>query len=196
MKIAIGLPTNRSVKPKMMESLLKMVTHSKYNYHFIISNKGYTTAENRNYIMAQALKNNCSHILLTDDDMIFEQDSLDRLLAHKKHIVGGTYNVRRTPEEVGNVDRKVIDYFRDEEGSPITKDDEIFKCKALGGGLLLIDLSIIPKMKTPLFWYEVHEVGMITMSNDWWFCREARRVGYNVWCDPTLKIKHIGDYEY
>ncbi len=184
-KIAIGLPTNRGVKPETAISLFNLVK-SKHDFHFIISTHGYNTAENRNYIVAQAIQNNCTHLLLTDDDMIYPADSLDRLLAHKKDIVGAVYNVRNLE---GDGQKEVIEYL---DG----KSDGLFECKALGGGLLLIDLKIISKMKSPLFWYKLHSTGMIEMSNDWWFCEKAREVGFKVFCDPTLSVKHIGDREY
>jgi len=194
-KLAIGLPTNRGVKPKCAESILQMVNHSNLDYHFIVSTYGYNTAENRNYITAQAVKNNCTHLLLLDDDMLYEADSIDKLLAHKKHIVGATYSVRRLLEPDQN--NLVIEFFTDDEGKPLKSDTEPFKCSALGGGLLLIDLKSIRDLEPPFFWYKANmSVGMVTMSNDWWFCEKARNAGWNIWCDPSLLPKHIGDYEF
>lgn len=187
-KICIGLPTNRGVKPQTALSLLNMIAHSKYRFHFVISTKGYNTAENRNRIVAQAMQNNCTHLLLTDDDMTYDPDSLDRLVAHNKEIVGATANVRgEHPDEVETL---VVEYL--EERS----ETEVFKVKAIGGAMLLIDLSIIPKLETPLFWYKVHKIGMVEMSNDYWFCEKAREAGFDIWCDPTIKMGHLGDYEY
>lgn len=189
-RVAIGIPTNRKFKAKNLLSLMNLVSNSEHDLEFIISTKGYTTAENRNYICAQAVQKQCDYILFTDDDMIFEPDVLDRLLAHDKDIVGGYYNVRFLDVEG---DRKVIEYLDGEEA----RKDRIFKCKALGGGMLLVKTEILHKLPKPLFWYEIHkEVGMITMSNDWWFCRQARMAGYDVWCDPTLKLGHEGNYVY
>src|SRR3990167_2275104 len=132
MVIGIGLPTNRKVKPKTALSILRMIVHCKHEYQFIVSTKGYNTAENRNYISTQAVNKGCTHLLLLDDDMIYEPDSLDVLLAHDKDIVGGAYSVREGTE-------KVIEYMDD------AKPDTLFKCGALGGGLLLIKTSVFKK---------------------------------------------------
>jgi len=187
-KICLGLPTNRGIKPKTAQSLLEMVLNTPANFHTVVSTKGYNTAENRNYITAQAVKANCTHLLLLDDDMVYTPDGINDLLKHKKEVIGAKYSVRRFVDE--GINHEVIEYGEEKS------DTEIFKCMALGGGLLLIDLSIIPSLKTPLFWYKVHDIGMVEMSNDWWFCERAREAGYDIWCDPTIKLGHIGDYEY
>ena len=167
---------------------MEMVQYSKYEYHFAISTKGYTVAENRNWITAQALQNKCTHLLLTDDDMFYEKDTLERLLAHKVEIIGVNYHIRRITDEHS----LVIEYLDDVE----PKEDWIFKCKAIGGGMLLIDLSILKNVEKPWFGYDVNENGAVTMSNDWYFCRQARKAGYDIWCDPTIPVKHIGDYAF
>lgn len=188
MKISIGIPCNRQFKPKTVISLMQMVNYSKLEYHFAISTKGYTVAENRNWIVAQALKNGCTHLLLTDDDMVYEKDTLERLLARKKDVIGVNYNVRRPTDEF----TLVIEYLDDVK----PKENEPFKCKAIGGGMLLVDLSILKKVGRPYFSYDVNKDGAITMSNDWYFCRQIRKAGYDIWCDPTIPVKHIGNYLY
>ena len=52
------------------------------------------------------------------------------------------------------------------------------------------------KVSQPHFGYKWYENGMVKMSNDWFFCEKARELGYEVWCDPTIKLGHIGDYDY
>lgn len=34
------------------------------------------------------------------------------------------------------------------------------------------------------------------VSEDWYFCEKARKLGYSVHCDTTIKLGHIGPYEY
>ena len=167
---------------------MEMVSYLKLEYQILISTKGYTVAENRNWIVAQALKNKCTHLLLTDDDMVYEKETLERLLTHKKDIIGVNYNVRRITNEFS----LVLEYLDDVE----PKEDEIFKVKAMGGGMILVDINIFKKMEKPYFGYDVNPDGAITMSNDWYFCRQARKAGYDIWCDPTIPIKHTGAYEY
>jgi len=183
MKIAIGLPTNRGIKPKTAFSLMKMIAHSKYDYQIIVSTRGYNTAENRNKIAVQAVNGNCTHLLLTDDDMVYEPDCLERLLAHDKDIVGATYNTKYETQT------KVIELLDEEK-------EELFKCKALGGGMLLIKTTVFMKIRQPHFGYKWHENGMVKMSNDWFFCEKAIEAGFEIWCDGSLKVGHLGSYKY
>ena len=104
--------------------------------------------------------------------------------------MGGVYNVRSLPEE--GVQREVIAYSDKVE----SLQNAIFECDALGGGLLLIKTDVFRKVKQPHFWYKIFDNGMVEMSNDWWFCEKARETGYEIWCDPTIEVGHIGDYEY
>ena len=66
--------------------------------------------------MAQAYKEKCTHILFSDDDMEYPPDTLQKLLAHDKDLIGTLYNIRRLPPAY------VIEY----EGE-ITSDEEAKK---------------------------------------------------------------------
>ena len=94
-KIAICLPANMGVKPKTLQSLLEMVAFKSHDYVILVANEGYNTAENRNLMASQAIKAECTHTLFVDADMIYEKDTLERLLAHDKDIVGAKYAIRR-----------------------------------------------------------------------------------------------------
>jgi len=185
-KIAIGLPTNRLIRPKTAQSLLKLVAHSKLDYHFIVSTKGYNTSENRNYIAAQAVKNDCTHLFFVDDDMVFEPDTLDRLLAHDKDIVGAIYKTKYETQA------EVIEYLNEE------RPKELFRCGALGTGCLLIKTEVFKKIpqnyngQSGWFNYLWNDNGSVKMSHDWLFCHNARKCGFDIWADPSLMVGHLG----
>ena len=185
MKIGIGLPTNRLIKPKTAQSLMELVNQTEHDLEIIVSTRGYTTAENRNWISAQAVKKECTHLFMVDDDMIYEADSLNRLVEQDKDIIGGLY---KTKYEVQDY---IIEYLHDGE-----MDDKPFKCAALGGGLLLIKTEVLKKTPQPLYGYVWYDNGSIKESNDWVFCKNARNAGFEVWCDPNVKAKHIGLKEF
>jgi len=184
MKICIGVPTNRLIKPKTAKSLLELVAHSKYDYYILISTRGYNTSENRNWIAAKAVNNKCDYLFFVDDDQIFPPDTLDRLLAHNKDIVGGVYKTKY------EVQADVIEYLDDK------RPQGLFEVKAIGTGCLLIKCDVFKKLPQPWFKYEWYSNGMIKRSHDWIFCEDARNNGYKVWADSTLEIKHIGQFCY
>lgn len=183
-KVAIAMACNRGIQPKTVTSLLELVAHSKVDF-FVIAEEGYTISENRAYCVAQARQNDCTHLLFVDDDMIFPPDTLEKLLAHQKEIVGTLYHSRKLPLT------PTVELL---EGTEMQK--ELFKVKAVATGIVLIDLKVFEKIDKPYFDMEHHESGYTTMGEDSWFCRQAERKGIGIWCDPTIHIKHIGNYNY
>ncbi len=150
-------------------------------------------ASNRTWLVNEALEAGGTHILFVDCDMLFPADTIRRLLAHKKEIVGVEYNARKFP-------LKGVQ-------EPLTErsDTEIYKAKFAGTGLMLINLSIF---KDPKFgiddkgntcqWFSFgrDSQGNLALGEDAWFCFVARDAGYDTWIDPTLKIYHLGEYGY
>jgi len=181
MKIAIGLPTNRLIKPKTAQSLLELINNAKHELEIIFSTKGYNCAENRNYIAAQAVKRGCTHLMHVDDDMVYEPDTIERLLAHDKDIAGGLYKTKYPEKQDW-----VIERF--ESGI----QEGLFECGALGTGLLLVKTDVYRKVPQPWYGYEWHENGMVKESVDWVFCHKAREAGFSVWCDSSVRAGHIG----
>lgn len=191
MKIAIGIPTNRLIKGKTANSILRLIAHSKHEYQFLVSTRGYNTSENRNWIAAQAVKNGCTHLFFVDDDMIIPEDTLDRLLAHDKDIIGAVYNTKYETQA------PVIEYFPEEKPYiDIFLKDLIFKCGALGTGCLLIKCDVFRKIPQIWFNYEWNPNGSVKMSHDWLFCHKAREYGYDIWADPSLEVGHLGIKEF
>jgi len=184
MKIAIGMPTNRLIKPKTAESIMNLIAYSKCDYKIIVSERGFNTSENRNWIATKAVNSNCDYLFFIDDDQIVPKDTLDKLLAHKKDIIGGVY---KTKYEVQD---DVVEYLDDK------RPKGLFECGAVGTGCMLIKCDVFKKLPQPWFKYEWNENGSVKRSHDWIFCEDARKAGIKVWADNSLKIKHIGQYEY
>ena len=184
MKIAIGISTNRGIKAKTAQSLLQMVSASSYEFQIIIAIEGHTIAENRSYIAIQALETKCDYLFFVDDDMVFEPDILNRLLKHKKEIIGVVCHSRTLPLV------SIVKLL--EENGEISND--LFKCKVKGTGLLLIDMNVFKKINRPWFNFETYESGLTKTSEDSWFCQQLKKAELDIWCDATIKVGHIGDY--
>ena len=186
MKICIGVPTNRSVKAKTAQSLLELVARGGHEFCFVFATEGYTVAENRNYIVVQALNAKCDWLLFVDDDMTFPPDTLERLLAHGKRIIGVASHSRLLPVKY------TVELLEGSAELP----NELFEARAVGCGVMLVDTSIFRELNRPWFGFKTFDTGQIARGEDAWFCDLARDNGYKVWCDPTIPIGHIGDYSY
>jgi hypothetical protein len=134
-----------------------------------------------------------THIFLVDADMSFPGDTLDRLVAQQKDVIGAAYNFRGFPIH------SVVKLLKEDGGcySPekITAT-ETFACFAIGSGCKLITTNALAHIPRPWFALDFDRDGMLSVSDDVWFCQQARRVGIQTFCDPTIEAGHIGSFEY
>jgi hypothetical protein len=147
----------------------------------------------RTWLVNEAIKNGGTHILFVDSDMHFMMSSLGKLLSHNKEIVGVEYNKRKFPLEA---------VFK-----PMTErsETELYEAEYSGMGLMLIDLKIFQDpnfgigtdgKKNPWFNFGRDSQGALVMGEDAWFSNVARDAGYKTYIDPTIKVKHLGEYAY
>ena len=143
---------------------------------------------NRTWLVNYALKTEATHILFVDADMVFPADTIPRLLAHGKDIVGVEYKKREFPV---SWTYKLLDGVERSE-------TEIYKASHTGTGLMLINLEVFRNWKTtdPYFNFGRDSQGALALGEDAWFCNAARDNGFDTWIDPTLAIGHIGEYCY
>lgn len=196
-KTAIAIVTNRAIKPQTVEALGKLLIHTDKAVDLIVATRGYTIAENRSYAVRRASEKGCTHILFIDDDMTFPKDTLDKLLAHGKEIIGVNSQSRTLPLSTTVALLKDGEHWPHDHVPPYWKmPDTLFEVFSIGMGVALIDLAVFDRIDEPWFAFEVHPSGKVLVGEDAWFCREARSKGYQIWCDPDLPIGHIGDYNY
>lgn len=170
---------------------MKLVAHGGYDFHILIPSEGYTIAENRNYIAVKAANNGSDFLLMVDDDMTFESNLLDKMVAQNKDILGVAYHPRS--------ETSLVTKYLDEthcvvlENNTDPKYKKTFECHATGTGIILIKVEVLRKMPRPWFAFEYHPTGQCKLGEDWYFCREAKKVGYKVWADPAIKVGHLGE---
>ena len=198
-KITLAIVTNRQVQPKTLQSLLELVHHSKHDLHFVVATEGYTTAQGRIYCVVQAQKNKSGYMLFVDDDMILEKDALDRLLSHDKEIVGVNAYSRTLPLSTTLMMMDEKGEYKDPSKHTeweMRVPEELFEVLAVGTGVVLIKMEVFEKLKKPWFKFDMHKDGYMLKGEDAWFCSEARKAGYKIWADGSLKIGHIGSFVY
>lgn len=204
MKITLAVPSNRGINPKTFQCLMELVASGGYDFHILVAEEGYTVAENRNYIAVQAINNKSDYLFMVDDDMTFPSDTLDKLIANNKDICGVAYHSRGSNAKVKIVpENKIMAIAEVSQGKYIDleketdpKYKELFECYATGTGIILIKTNIFKNIKRPWFEFEWHETGQCKQGEDWVFCRKAKEAGYKIYCDPTIKVGHIGEKIY
>ena len=183
-KILVGVPNTGTVCAKTAFSLAQMALKApcEIDFHF---ERGCNIIWNRTVIALEAEKRGFTHLLFIDSDMFFEPDTLKKLLEVDKDIVGVNANFRRLPLQ-STV--KLPDGMTEMPSEP-------FKCDMVGFGIVLIKVSILAKIPPPWFKFEYEGFALVN-GEDSYFCREAQKVGAEVWCNPQIFVKHCGEFDY
>ena len=192
--ILVGLTGQRYIFTRAAGCLLQAAVEAPsfgYKINFALE-MGCEIASSRNRLAQMALdKEGVTHLLFVDYDMQFPPGTIKKLLDHDKDIVGASYNYRNEPPKPP----KSTAIPEGVEGT-IQPDDlpkVPFKCETLGTGLLLIKTSVLKKLKQPYFMWGFGANGELRYGEDTFFCQIAKRAGFEVWADPTLEVKHIGE---
>lgn len=179
MKLAVATPSTGTIKTKTTESLIKLF--KAYPDAVFLSHEGSILHHMRERLVKKAKELDCTHLLFVDSDMVFEPEALETLIKHDKDIIGASANRRKLPLE-SNVENP--------SGEGLTT------CDSIGTGFMLIKLSIFDFLPEPWFFFESNEDGDLVNGEDYWFCQLARKHGFQVWVDLSVKVGHIGDYVY
>jgi hypothetical protein len=140
------------------------------------------------------LADGAEYILWVDSDMRFPKNTLERLLAHGKQIVGVNAVTRRKP-----VLPTAINFHQDKE---IFEKIEsrgkkgIEAVTAVGFGVVLTHKSVFDAMPQP--WFDVVWGAGGLIGEDVHFCVKALDHGIQTFVDHelSLEIGHIGTHEY
>jgi len=190
-RVLLGIPSGGSVKTKTMFSIFQVLFQTTAAQITLAERQGALGPDNRNHLAQMALDGGYTHLFLVDADMSFPGDILERLLAHNKDLIGAAYNYRAFPR------RTVVKIKRDGQVySPDRLPESLFSCHAIGSGLKLVSTQALAHIPRPWFALDFDKDGMLSVSDDVWFCQQAARVGIETFCDPTIEAKHIGEFEY
>lgn len=195
MKISIGIPTRGDICIETMLCLLQALpyTNQELGCEFVFNfHKGTYLHELRNNIVKDARENNADYLMFIDTDLTFDHDGIVKLVKSDKDIIGGMYNMKSLPLvttiKIADENGKRLDIKQFE----VPKD--VFKCHAIPTGFMLIKMSSIKDMEFPFGFDRDEEKQLV--GEDIKFCIDAQALGLDIWCDPTIKIGHIGQYVY
>lgn len=194
--ITIGTPHNGDITPEFFMSMLTLQGHmlctSKYNIRIDLR-EGCYVHQSRNKIFRMCQDD---YLMFIDSDMAFPADGLQKLIELDKDIVGGLYFNRKDALPLA---------FNDNGKGRYRAIDEIpdkpFQCDAIATGFMLIKQKVIEgfykaindkKLKQLPFDFIRYEEDGFELGEDMAFCNRAKKLGFEIWCDPTINIVHIG----
>lgn len=201
MKILVGICSGGTIHAQTVTSLVGMLNRlskeGDIDYQLSCQIGGYKPASMNN-IVKECRAGGFDYYLSVDCDMIFSPDAVIRLLDADKDIVGANYSVRGNAVS-GNVRQCVVKVadkngkLRNMQVSELPK--HTFRCFSLGNGFTLYKVSIFDKIPEPWFEARVNDDGEFS-TEDVHFMAKANKAGIEVWCNPKIKMGHIGTTNY
>ena len=164
----------------------------------------------RNNLMAKLMTNKeATHFLFIDSDIRFDPQSILRMIAYDKDVIGGLYPKKTLPINY------VINLL------PETKiQGDIFTVDTMGTGFLMFKRDVYEKLIAAhpttkyaddvglgrngvdyeKFMYAIFDCKIDDqghyLSEDWLFCRRWRELGGEIWADSKALLSHLGAYEF
>lgn len=187
-KILIAFPTGDMVHMGAVTGWLQLVHYSAGRgiHLMMINERAVVEIARRNCVLA-AEKTDATHILFLDSDVVAPHDTVERLIAADKAIVGASYPMRRMPHRWTHTN---LDGTHELQSG-------LYEVARMPAGCLMIDMRVFDGLDKPYFRFPWNAAGdFVGEDND--FCDRVRLLGYTVWCDADLsrQLRHLGEYAY
>jgi glycosyltransferase involved in cell wall biosynthesis len=181
--------------------LARMVNHIARNTEHevnLYTSMGTLIFDQRNNMVESALEEGADYVLFIDADMRFPKDTLERLIAHGKGIIGVNATTRSSPVKAT---AKTLEI--DEDGTcnwkQISSKNKtgIQQADGIGCGVMLISKETLNAIPKPWFFFELLPENKL-LGEDIYFCIKAKDVGIDTFIDHDLsqEIGHVGNYTY
>lgn len=224
MKLAIAVPVYDNVESMFFQSYASALS---YLYEVELRDQDGETVplqvetfvcsgviqEARHRLFAEVMQWDADYIMWMDSDHIFPADTIPRLLAHGKDIVGANYARRVHSGPTAPVAAKLAHQTHEEKLLYTTQDKAeaglVERVDHLGMGCILMRMGILERLTEhateqgkasfmPLFHWEEKAPGAGTGSigEDVYFFKKCREAGIDVWCDHGLswEVGHIAKH--
>jgi hypothetical protein len=190
-KLLIAVPCYDVMRAEFVQSLLRLMSRLNREHMWfevkIISGTVVHTA--RDNLAKHAVCNGFSHVLWLDDDMVFEDSILEDLTISGKtdQIICGRFVSRHNPylpTIFKRLDPQADRY--DEDHIP----EDTFQIAACGFACVLTPVQALGDVMN-----NNHGTCFLPTnraSEDLAFCQRATGLGYEIWCEPTARVGHIG----
>jgi FkbM family methyltransferase len=192
-KILIAIPTAKNIEVETFKSIYDLTVPEGYTTEFQYF-YGYQIDQIRNLIADWAKQ--YDYLFSVDSDIVLPRDTLVKMLAADKDIISGLY-IQRIPGT------QTVEIYMDTPGGGCTnipyallENRGIVEVAGCGFGCCLVKGEVFRKMSYPHFQYKSSLTMQETVSEDVYFCKKARSLGFTVWADPSIKCDHIGSTKF
>lgn len=155
--------------------------------------------DQRQKLAEAALKERCDYVLWIDADMRFPKNTIERLLAHDKDIVGVNATTRTIPVKSTAKNLEIDMEKKENQWLSVSSKGKvgIEQVTAIGCGVMLVKREVFENTPPPWFWFE-QLPGEKLLGEDVYFCVKAHDAGFETWVDHGLsnEIGHVGRYTF
>lgn len=190
-KLLIAIPCYDTMRAEFAQSLTRLMaklTADGIAYEVKIIS-GTVVHMARDNLAKHAVNNGFSHVLWLDADMVFDDTILEDLTISGKtdQIICGRFISRHNPYLPTIFHTIVANATRvDEDHIP----DETFRISACGFACVLTPAKALQDVLNSNSGSAF--LPTIRLSEDLAFCQRVSGLGYEIWCEPTARVGHVG----
>ena len=135
-------------------------------------------------------------IIWIDNDCIWKPQDLGRLISNNDHkIVTGFYmqHDNKTYAQAIKFKSETVDNYEHLhwiERTQLDLNSDRIKLGATGMGFMAVKAGVFESLEFPWFSPVPHEYENTFLSEDTSFCCKVSSIGYKIWGDPKIQVKH------
>lgn len=188
--VYIAILNQGHVRVDLANNLFTAITNSRIRTK-VVWPSAQTVDNNRNQIVRRFLDTDFSHLLMIDDDTVPPPNILE-LLNYDKDIIAAPV----TQWHENDMYWVIMDWVAEEQAFrqvPPDRRNGLQKVDGVGTGCILIKRGVLESVQKPFerLW---DQYGIQALGQDFYFCRKATELGFEVWAHwdyPCLHYKSI-----
>lgn len=185
-RVCISCVTKGTLRAETVEWLLQTFVQLAPQVVVQIVNDHRPLEHARNIQVHRFLNSICTHMFILDSDCIPQNGTIQRLLTHQLPIVAAPHPTQKG-SEIGLMilDRQGDAYVQHRPWTGMQSVD------AVGTAGMLIERSVFMRFGPPWFHCAYSAAGLLTKSEDFWFCDRVRELDYTILADCSLAQSHM-----
>lgn len=208
--VKVGVCAHRDIKVATHGKLWALRECPNIDISPIIQDGDALICRSRNRVATHFLKNTTAdYLFFLDDDIVIETMDATRMMwdafTSKFQVLGAAYPIKSQEKPTMAIMTK------DKVGSiPFGTNGAILEVDCVSTGCMLIDRKVLEEMvlkevvhfcKQGYYTFFQHREEFIDgawddQSEDWFFCRNAQKIGISIYLDTRPKVKHVGPFSY
>lgn len=199
-QVVLGFISAGNPELSFMSSVIRLIYNPDNRLVSVISvHSGPKIDDARNSLFNTWLdETNADYLLMVDDDMVLPPNVIQRLMSHRKDIVGALC----FSEGIGGKVRPVIHVIEEEDDKPTINvlynypTNSLLRVAGTGGACLLVTRRAAKSIREqmgdhvmPFFAFGMHH--NVKIGEDIAFCLRASKAGFDTWVDTGIVIPHI-----